>query len=151
MWTSIIFSFFITISFGMLMNVPLRTLPIGGLIGMSGFFVASELQELALSKVFAVLLASFCVATVSQLLAKQMKMPSTNFSIAGIIPLVPGAMAFRTMREFFNEQYLEGVALAAQTFLAAGAIAAGLMLSLAIFSTGKGVGPRHGTEDYTTY
>lgn len=151
MFKYMLFSFLITFSFGILKNIPLRTLPIAGLVGMGGYLLAFGLETLALSRVFAVLLASFCVATISQLLAKYMKLPSINFSIVGIIPLVPGAMAFRTMRAFFYEEYIEGLALATQTFLVAGAIAAGLMLSLAIFSVGQGRRNSYGREDYRIY
>jgi uncharacterized membrane protein YjjB (DUF3815 family) len=147
-WIHIIFPIIATISYGILFNVPKKALIGGGLIGMCGWLVVYELRTFYLSAVAASLIAGFLVATLSQLIAKPFKLPSTNFSIAGIIPLVPGSKAYRTMRSFVEGDYVGGLALGAETFLSAGAIAAGLMISLSIFSIGKGkgIGWQHGTR-----
>jgi uncharacterized membrane protein YjjB (DUF3815 family) len=145
-WTHLIFAFFATIAYGVLFNVPPRTLIGGGLIGMSGWFVVSLAISVGLAEIPAVLIAGFCVATVSQWLARLRKLPSTNFSIPGIIPLVPGAMAYRTMRSFVDGDYVAGLALATETLLSAGAIAAGLMFSLSMFALTKGIGLRDGVR-----
>ncbi|WP_025028151.1 threonine/serine exporter family protein [Caldalkalibacillus mannanilyticus] len=146
-WTHLILSFTATLSYGVLFNVPKKALIGGGLIGMSGWLLVSMfIYYFQFSYMAAALIASFVVATISQIASKMMKMPSTNFSIAGIIPLVPGAMAYRTMRSFVDGDYVNGLALATETLLSAGAIAAGLMFSLAIFFSGKGMGWRHGTK-----
>lgn len=147
MWTFLIFSFLATISYGILFNVPQKAIFGGGMIGMGGWMIVSLLlTSTMIPQIPAILIAGFFVATVSQLLAQRLKLPSTNFSIAGIIPLVPGAMAYRTMRSFVDGNYIEGLALATETLLSAGAIAAGLMISLSIFSLRKGIGWRDGVK-----
>jgi uncharacterized membrane protein YjjB (DUF3815 family) len=147
MWTDFFFSFIATISYGILFSVPRKAILGGGLIGMSGWIIVQVLiHRFHFSDIASVLIASFVVASISQLVAKRMKMPSTNFSIAGVIPLVPGALAYRTMRSFVAEDYLTGLALATETLLSAGAIAAGIMFSLSIFFAGKGTGWRHGAK-----
>lgn len=146
MWTFLLFSFLATISYGILFNVPQKAILGGGLIGMGGWTIVSLLAASVIPQIPAILIAGFFVATLSQLLAQRSKMPSTNFSIAGIIPLVPGAMAYRTMRSFVDGNYIEGLALATETLLSAGAIAAGLMISLSIFSLRKGIGYRDGVK-----
>jgi uncharacterized membrane protein YjjB (DUF3815 family) len=147
MWIFLLFSFLATISYGILFNVPQKAIFGGGLIGMGGWTIVSLLTPTVIPQIPAILIAGFFVATVSQLLAQRLKLPSTNFSIAGIIPLVPGAMAYRTMRSFVDGNYIEGLALATQTLLSAGAIAAGLMISLSIFSLRKGIGWRDGVKN----
>ena len=77
----------------------------------------------------ATLIAAFGVATISQILARLKKMPVTVFSIAGIIPLVPGGMAYETIRQFIQNNYDEGIRLATVTLLMAGSIAFGLIIS----------------------
>jgi uncharacterized membrane protein YjjB (DUF3815 family) len=145
-WTHLIFAFLATIAYGVLFNVPPHTLIGGGMIGMSGWFVVSLATSAGLAEIPAVLIAGFCVATVSQWLARLRKLPSTNFSIPGIIPLVPGAMAYRTMRSFVDGDYVAGLALATETLLSAGAIAAGIMFSLSMFALTKGIGLRDGVR-----
>jgi len=146
-WSHLIFSFLATLSYGVLFNVPKKALITAGFIGMSGWLlVQGAIYYFSFSYIGAALIASFVVASISQLASKQTKMPSTNFSIAGIIPLVPGAMAYRTMRSFVDGRYVEGLSLATETLLSAGAIAAGLMFSLAIFLKGKGMDWRHGAK-----
>ena len=144
--THILFPFLATIAYGILFSVPRKALIGGGIIGMSGWLFVYLVSQYWLAHIPTVLMASFIVASVSQLVARKLKMPSTNFSVAGIIPLVPGAMAYRTMRSFVAGDNVEGVALAIETLLSAGAIAAGLMISLSIFFVGKGFVSRYGAK-----
>jgi uncharacterized membrane protein YjjB (DUF3815 family) len=147
MGLELLFAFSATVAYGILFNVPPKAVIGGGVIGMIGWLIVSLLARFwSLSAILSVLIASVLVALLSQLLAKWFRLPSTTFSIAGIIPLVPGAMAYRTMRSFVDGNYPEAIALAAETMLIAGAIAAGLMISLAIFSLWKGMSWRDGVK-----
>lgn len=123
-------SFFSTMAFGILFNVPRRLLPSGGLIGMLGWVIYTFLMELPqYNMASATLISAFSIATLSQFLARYHKMPATLFSISGIIPLVPGGLAYDTIREFMANNYAEGVQLGTKTLMIAGAIAFGLILS----------------------
>jgi uncharacterized membrane protein YjjB (DUF3815 family) len=62
-------------------------------------------------------------------LARYYKMPVTVFSISGVIPLVPGGMAYETIRHFIENDYTEGMRLGTITLLIAGSIAFGLIFS----------------------
>lgn len=123
-------SFFATMSFGILFNVPRKSLFMGGLVGAFGWMIYVLLARgLGVNIVVATLAGAFGVATVSQALARFLKMPVTVFSIAGIIPLVPGGMAYDTIRHFIENDYLEGIRLGTITLLLAGSIAFGLIFS----------------------
>lgn len=131
-------SFFSAMAFGVLFNVPRKALIQGGFVGMLGWVIYIILyQKLYMNLVTATLIAAFSVATVSQFLARFHKMPVTAFSIAGIIPLVPGGMAYDTMRHFIDSDYAEGFRLGSVTLLLAGAIAFGLIFSGVITETFK--------------
>ncbi|KXG44855.1 threonine/serine exporter family protein [Tepidibacillus infernus] len=123
-------SFFATMAFGIIFNVPKRSMISGGIIGMLGWALYIWLTgQYHFDMVFATLIAAFFVATVSQLLARYHKMPVTVFSVSGIIPLVPGGLAYDTMRHFVENDYSIAIKYATKTLLISGAIAFGLIFS----------------------
>ncbi|SDI12521.1 Uncharacterized membrane protein YjjB, DUF3815 family [Alteribacillus persepolensis] len=146
MWLELIFCFIATIAFGIIFNIPLRLVWWGGLIGMTAWFIYSSLPYFGWSSVFAAAAAAFTAAFLSHLLARFRRVPVTTFTIPGIIPLVPGGRAYSTMLAFVEEDYYNGLQLGVETVLQAGAIAAGLVFALSIFSIGKGVGQRYETN-----
>lgn len=129
-------SFIATMAFGILFNVPRRSLASGGLVGMIGWVIYIGLMDnLQLNAVVATLISAFSIATLSQFLARYHKMPATLFSVTGIIPLVPGAVAYDTIRQFMENNYTEGIQLATKTLMLAGAIAFGLIFSGVLTNT----------------
>jgi len=141
--TGLVLSFVSTIAYCTLFNVPVRTLLAGGLVGSSGWLIFYFTPLLGATQTMATFLAATFVSICSQLLSIYLRVPSTNFSVSGIIPLVPGSLAFRSMLELVNGNYLPGITLATQTSLMAGAIASGLILGISIFTVWKGIVTRH--------
>jgi uncharacterized membrane protein YjjB (DUF3815 family) len=139
----LIVCFLATISFGIIFSVPRNSLLLGGLIGMLAFAIFRILPEYGMTAIFATSVASITAATLSQFLAKKFRIPATAFTIPGIIPLVPGSKAYFTMLAFVEGNYIGGLELGIETMLQAGAIAAGIVFALAIFSFGKGIGHRY--------
>ncbi|TCS80147.1 threonine/serine exporter family protein [Tepidibacillus fermentans] len=130
--------FFSTIAFGIIFNVPKKALISGGIIGMFGWVLYSILSvNYGYDIMAATLISTLFVAIISQLLARIKKMPVTVFSIAGIIPLVPGGPAYETMRNFVENEYSIAIKLATKTLLISGAIAFGLIISGVISQTKK--------------
>lgn len=143
-WTALYSSFFSTVAFGVLFNVPRRSLISGGLVGMLGWMIYVALTaEIQMNLVTATLISAFSVATISQFLARLHKMPVTVFSISGIIPLVPGGLAYDTIRHFIENNYSEGFRLGSITLLIAGAIAFGLIFAGVITETFKTKSYKH--------
>lgn len=123
-------SFIASAGFGIIFNVPRQTIVAGGISGMLGWVTYIWFMEaLAFEQVFATVVASFLVASISQGFARLYKMPGTIFSIAGIIPLVPGGVAYNTMRYVVEDNYIQALELGIQVFLISGAIAFGLVLA----------------------
>ncbi len=128
----------------MIFNVPKRALPTGGVIGMLGWVLYNWLSlNYHYDIVAATLISTLFVAIMSQLLARFQKIPVTVFSISGIIPLVPGGLAYETMRNFVENEYSIAIKLATKTLLLSGAIAFGLIISGVISQTIKRNDPIH--------
>lgn len=125
----LITSFISTAAFGILFNVPRESLIKCGLVGMFGWIIYILLSTNGFDPVLATLAASFFIAVISQIFSKKYKSPVIIFSVAGIIPLVPGGMAYDSMRKFVENDYYLAVALAAKATMIAGAIAIGLVFS----------------------
>ncbi|WP_407270254.1 threonine/serine exporter family protein [Radiobacillus sp. PE A8.2] len=125
----LITSFIAASAFGVIFNAPVRSLIQCGLAGMIGWVIYFLLTEQAIDAVPAAVVASFAVAIWSQICAKRYKTPIIIFIVSGIIPLVPGGLAYDAMRNFVENDYNEAIQLAAKAFLISGAIAIGLVFS----------------------
>lgn len=124
----LITSFIASAAFGIIFNAPKRTLLQCGFSGMAGWAVYFLLDE-RLDTLYATVAATLIVGVISQIFARFYKKPVILFSVSGIIPLVPGGMAYDAMRNFVSSEYNTAVQLAAQAFLISGSIAIGLVLS----------------------
>lgn len=128
-----IVSFVASAAFGVLFSVPRRLLLACGLTGMLGWGAYMALLNYEVKSIPAALLASFLATVVSQVLARLYKSPVTTFSVSGIVPLVPGGLAYDAMRHFVQNDYVTALQLAAKVCMISGAIAMGLVLSEVLF------------------
>ncbi|EJL47937.1 MULTISPECIES: threonine/serine exporter family protein [Brevibacillus] len=131
-------SFVSSMAWCVLFNVPVRTILAGGLAGMVGFCVFSLLPILGAEVLLSTFASAAIVSLLSQFLSILLRVPSTNFSVAGIIPLVPGSLAYKSMLAFVNNNYVEGITLATKTMMVAGAIASGLIFGISVVTIWKG-------------
>lgn len=145
-WQGLSFSLMSTVAYCILFNVPIRTLFAGGMVGMTGWVVFQVMTMNGASLTLATFAAATTVSLLSQFLSIFLRVPSTNFSVSGIIPLVPGSKAYKAMLAFVNGDNLDGVTLVTLTAFAAGAIAAGLILGISIFSVWKGIVTRYAAK-----
>ncbi|MFN7253011.1 MAG: threonine/serine exporter family protein [Anaerobacillus sp.] len=139
----LIVCFFATVSFGIIFSVPRNSLLLGGGIGSLAWAIYRLLPEYGVTSIFATSIASITAAMLAHFLARKYRIPATAFTIPGIIPLVPGSKAYYTMLAFVEGDYIGGLELGIVTMLQAGAIAAGIVFALAVFSFGKGIGHRY--------
>lgn len=122
-------SFIATACFGIIFNVPLKTLFHCGIVGAIGWIIYYALTEQGMDVVEASFFGSFVIAIVAHIYARRFKMPMLIFSVAGIIPLVPGGMAYNTMRNVVEDDYLQGLQYGLKAFLITGAIVMGLVFA----------------------
>jgi len=87
------------------------------------------LTQAKVDAVLASFAGAFAIAILAHGLARWYKQPSTVFSVAGIIPLVPGGLAYEAMRAIVLNDYLESLQYAARTGVLTGAIVMGLVFA----------------------
>ncbi|OMC72534.1 hypothetical protein BK126_07125 [Paenibacillus sp. FSL H7-0326] len=121
-------SFIASLAFGIIFNAPRKMLFPCGIVGMLGWIIY-DIMEPGYEAVSATLMATLVIGVLSQVFARLYKHPVIIFSVAGIIPLVPGGMAYNAMRYFVQNDYTTAVELAAKALMIAGSIAVGLILS----------------------
>jgi len=127
-------AFVAALGFGIMYNVPTRTLfasSISGAIGWLVYYIIAFQFELVLF--IGAGAASFLIAFLSQWFARRYKMPVIVFTVPAIIPLVPGGSAYNMMRAFIEGNYEAALMFGTETFLVSGAIALGLSLNSGLF------------------
>ena len=122
-------SFIASAAFVVLFNAPKESLFKCGLSGMFGWIVYFVLNTNGFGPIIGTLAAAFLIALISRVFAMIYKMPIIIFSVAGIIPLVPGGLAYDTMRNIVENNYTAAVALGVKASMISGAIAVGLIFS----------------------
>ena len=95
------------VGFAILFNVPLRTLLPIGIMGAIGGIVKFGLMHFGIEIVLASLVGATVVGIISIQMAHMKKSPPLVFSIPGVIPMVPGAFAYRMMLSLIDLTKIE--------------------------------------------
>ncbi|WP_431028858.1 threonine/serine exporter family protein [Lysinibacillus sp. LZ02] len=122
-------SFLGTACFGVIFNVPIKAIPWCGIVGTLGWTIFHVLSQEGVYEVHASFVGAFVVAIVAYIYARRLRMPMIVFSVSGIIPLVPGGIAYNAMRSVVEVDYLTGMQYGMRAFLISGAIAMGLVFA----------------------
>ncbi|WP_100333640.1 threonine/serine exporter family protein [Bacillus alkalisoli] len=123
------FSFIASAGFGVIFNAPRKALVHCGIVGMVGWMFYITLADAGIDTVIASFVGAFVVALIGLIFARRYRKPMIIYSVAGIIPLVPGGLAYNTMRHVAQNDYLAAIPLAAKAFMISGAIAMGLVFA----------------------
>src|SRR5699024_12632336 len=107
------------------------------LVGLCVWIVYYPLMSNGVDIVGATLLAAIVVGIFSQICARVYKTPVIIFNVAGIIPLVPGGVAYNARRNCVEDNYNLGIERSARVMLLSGAIAIGLIFSEVINQVNK--------------
>ena len=127
-------AFFASFGFGVMYNVPTRTLFASSISGALGWLVYYIIAiEFGLEVFIGAGAASFFIAFLSQWFARHYRMPVIVFAVPAIIPLVPGGSAYNMMRSFIEGNSEAALMFATETFLVSGAIALGLSVNSGLF------------------
>ena len=124
-----ILSFAAAAGFGIIFNAPKKSLFYCGIVGMTGWLVYSYVDDLSNDPAKSSFAGAFTVAFVAHLMAKKFKMPMIIFSVAGIIPLVPGGSAYNAMRNVIEKDYSVAVEYGSVALIVSGSIAMGLVFA----------------------
>jgi uncharacterized membrane protein YjjP (DUF1212 family) len=123
---ALLLAFTATIGFAVAFDVPRRTLLASALTGMLAYGAREAAARLGFTPEAAIFVAGIAVELQAELWARALKQPTSIFTIPGFIPLAPGTLAFRTVLDFVNGDYVAGTADFARTAILTFALAAGL-------------------------
>lgn len=125
----IVISFIATACFGVIFNAPTKAIPACGFVGAVGWSIYYVIVDTGLDDVRASFISAFIVSLVAHFFARKFRMPMIIFSVSGIIPLVPGGIAYNTMRNIMELDYITGLQNGMRAFMISGAIAMGLVFA----------------------
>ena len=129
----IILAFFGSIFPAILFNIDRRKIILAGLCGAIGWSVYQLVFYVEQSPIIASFFGAIAIGVYSELLARIIKTPAFGFLIPGIFPLVPGFMAYTTLRYIVENNLNAALNKGIQTIAVAGSIGFGIMLSTAMF------------------
>lgn len=124
-----------------LFGVSRRELPWAGLAGALGWWIWGVILQAGGRPVTAGFVGAAGVTVLAEWLARRRHQPATLYIVPGLIPLVPGADAYRTMMALLGDNLSQGLARAVNLFVLAGALAAGVMAVSTFFRSWHGYGP----------
>ena len=130
----IILSFIGSMCPAVLLNTDKRNLIWAGLSGTLGMLINDRLLSLFPgTALLAIFFGTAAVAVYSELMARVRKTPATIFLIPGIIPLVTGIDAYRTIQLIAEKDYTAAASYGVSAIAKACLIAFGIMTVSAVF------------------
>ena len=130
--TAMILVFLATLGLGVRFNIPKNCLLVSSVIASLSIGTVDLVKSLGATNAESAFLGAFMVAMSAELLARVMKVPSPVLSIPGVIPLVPGSMAYRAVIHLVKGEEVQGVGVGTKVVITAVGIASGLLLASAI-------------------
>lgn len=137
------------IGFGMVFNLPPRLLPAVACVGAAGHGVRWLFKDVfEWSIVPASFLGAICIGLIAVWLSRRLRAPAQMFGVAGVIPMIPGVFAFKTMlglvglatsHSATDAMLLDTAIHATQTGMILGALALGIAAPALLFERHKPV------------
>jgi uncharacterized membrane protein YjjB (DUF3815 family) len=125
----IVFSFISSAAFGIISNIPRRALFACGVSGAIGWMSYWFATQLGVSIGIANFLGAFLIGFTSIISSRRLKMPTIIFNIPSLVPLVPGAPAYKAIRQIITGQTQKGLDSLVVVLVIAGAIAIAFMMT----------------------
>lgn len=130
-----IISFFASVFFAIVFNAPKKLLMACGFVGAIGWMVFTIAEATHLTLAVGVFLGSLSLSLCAHFFARYYKRPVIIFNVAGIIPLVPGGVAYDATKNLIISDFSEALVKGMEATLASGAIAFGLLIAEILFQT----------------
>ncbi len=122
-------AFVATYGIAVIFNAPKSTLVPCGLVGMIGWLIYYVMIRHDMDSVTASFCGAFLVSIVAHYQAAKHRTPMLIFVVGGIIPLVPGGLAYEAMRHVVANEYNESLQFFLKTGIITGAIVMGLVIA----------------------
>ena len=124
----IIASFVGTLGFGILFNIRGHKLILSSLGGAFAWFCFLVFNALFGREILCYLLVSVIASIYSEIMARVIKTPVTTFSIAVLIPLIPGSALYYSLKYALEGNTGNFIAKASYTLSLAAALSVGIIL-----------------------
>lgn len=124
-----IISYISSVCFGFIFNAPRRSLLVLGFIGASGWMITYTTMQFGMSIAPATFFGALFINVLCIFFSRKIRIPQIILSIPGIVPLVPGGPAYRTVRYMVEGHYTDGIEEFITLIYIAGAIVIGFMAS----------------------
>lgn len=129
---TIVYAFFASLGFALLFEIKdYRLVIVSALEGAIGWACYLALSRCC-SSYIAVFFATITISALAEVFARLLKSPATLFLVVGIIPLVPGADIYYTMRHLIAGNMGAFGQSMLKTMIVAGAIAVGCSMVTAV-------------------
>lgn len=133
-WEAAVVTGISSVGFGMIFNVPRRTLPAVALLGIMGMFVRNFLAfDMGLGVIIGSLIGASLISIVAIRLVQPTRSPNHVLSIPSVIPMVPGILMYRGIFGFIQMgREVEGFLRSLDFLINAGLIVLCLSIGVAI-------------------
>lgn len=121
-----VLAFFTSMFTGITLRSPRSAWFTIGLAGMLGWWASQSLLGKNIPELVAAVTGAVVIGTFAEIMARVQKHPVTVYIVSGIIPLVPGIIAYNSMLSFLEKEFTRGLFLAFRAFLIASYLAAGV-------------------------
>ncbi|PKI22439.1 hypothetical protein CW746_00025 [Staphylococcus succinus] len=127
---NLLFSYTASLFFGVIFDVPKRLYNTVGIVGACGWMIYTLFFEaFQLHTIYSSFFGSLALGLLSHIMVRLKKEPVILFMIPGIIPLVPGGLAFDATKNLIILQFSKAINTILEVMLIAGAIALGLLFA----------------------
>ena len=127
---NLIFSYLAALFFGVIFDIPKRLYHTTGIVGACGWIVYTIFYDtLEFHTIYSNFFGGLALGLLSHVMARYKKEPVILFMVPGIIPLVPGALAFDATKNLILIQFSKAINTMLEVTLIAGAIALGLLFA----------------------
>ena len=126
----LIFSFTASFFFAVLFDAPKRLFFFAGVTGATGWMFSRILLEVfTMNEIYATMFGSLVLGLMCHLMARILKEPATMFMVPGIIPFVPGGLAYEATSLLVQFEYTASLNTMFEVILIAGGVAVGLLFA----------------------
>lgn len=127
---NLIFSFLASMFFCVIFDAPRKLYFACGLVGTCGWMVYTLFYNgLDLHTIYSSFFGSLALGLLSHYMARKLKEPVIIFMVPGIIPLVPGGLAYDATKNLVLLEFSSAINTILEVTLIAGAIALGLLFA----------------------
>lgn len=124
-----ILSFLSTVAFGVITDIPKKTMVAAGIAGACGWVVYYYFRVLFSSEAFGNFLGSVAIGLLCIIFSRKLKYPTIIFNIPALVPLVPGGPSYQMIRSLVLGDNQATFDYLVKVIVTAGAIAAGFMVT----------------------